>query len=171
MTTTDLEGNVRGSLAAAALTTILLSTAACGTDTDPPATDATSSPAPQSLSLEDFCGDYGEEVLQPLAEEFATAASTFTEQLPDMDPQADQEEIAGLIDGIDEATQPLVAALQEAADRLEDPQVASDVAHAAETLSPFPDALRDAINSGDFGDEDPSVAIEEAFNALDTHCE
>lgn len=162
---------MRGTLAAAALTTILLSTAACGTETDPPAAGATSSPAPQPLSLEEFCGDYGEEVLQPLAEDFAAAAGAFTEQVPNLDPQADQEEIAALIDGIDEATQPLVEALQDTADRLEDPEVASDVAHAAETISPFPDALRDAMSSGDFGDEDPAVAIDEAFSTLDTHCE
>jgi hypothetical protein len=162
---------VRGILAATALTTILLSTAACGTETDPPAAGATTGPAPQPLSIEEFCGDYGEEVLKPLSEDFAAATGTFTEELPDLDPQADQQEIGALVDGVDEATQPLVEALQDAADRLEDQDVASDVTHAAETLSTFPDALRDAVTTGDFGDEDPAVAIDEAFGALDTHCE
>lgn len=172
---------MRTKLATTALLIGMLSVAACSTDDDPspdPSGTAGASQAPdtETMSVQEFCDDYGEEVMDPLAQDFVAATETFGSQLQDLEP-SDTEGIDQVVNGLSDATEPLAEAMYDAAEQIEDSQVASDLTAAADQLSGFPGAIRDALQSASEG-ENPGAAlqttatdIQDAMNAVSGHCD
>lgn len=153
----------------------LLSISACGDDGGEP-TDTETTPGEAtattqgSISTEEFCEGRGAEEIGPLTEDFVASLQTYSQSLPDLEP-SDREELEALVDDVETDGQALAEAYRGIAPRLADPQVAADLMRVGDQLDEFVAALREAVLSGELGDTDPSVVLEEAFGALTRHCE
>jgi hypothetical protein len=161
---------VRRPFALTVLAAVLWAVGACSGDGnvgpgDPEETDG----AAGSMTVEQFCDEYGPEELAPRHDDVDAAMERFGQELPNLTP-ADRDELEAIVEDLDNAVHALAAAYHAAADELADPAASAAVADVGDQFQAFVAAVRDTVLVDEMPDEDPTEALTDAqtdlFDAL-----
>lgn len=149
----------------AGLVAVLLSAVACTGDSNGELEAGDGGAPTASMSVEDFCDEYGPVELAPLHDDVDSAMERFNQHLPDLTP-SDRAELEAIVDDIDTAVQPLAAAYHAAADELADPAASAAVADVGDQFEAFAAAVRDTVLIDEMPEADPTEAFTDAQSDL-----
>ena len=162
---------MRKPLTAMVLAAALWAVSACSGDNSdgPGGVEQTDAPA-GSMTVEQFCEEYGPVTLAPLHDDVDSAMERFHQQLPDLTP-SDRDDLEAIVDDLDTAVRALAAAYYDAAEQMPDPQAAEAVSDVGHQFEAFVAAVRDIVLVDEMPDADPTEALTDAqadlFGALE----